>query len=96
MILQTAHILVAAGVRLVNFGSFTFFVRLLDAVEKNGNVPKCGLAGVGSAVRLCLLCLSMLARNRVACNDLRLKEVGDFEVQTFFWKPQFKCKTNFH
>jgi hypothetical protein len=32
----------------------------------------------------------------LAYNDLRLKEVGDFEVQTFFWKPHFKCKTNFH
>jgi hypothetical protein len=29
-------------------------------------------------------------------NGLRLKKVGDFEVQTFFWKPQFKCKINFH
>jgi hypothetical protein len=28
--------------------------------------------------------------------DLRLKEVGAFEEQTFFWKPQFKFKINFH
>jgi hypothetical protein len=27
---------------------------------------------------------------------LRLKKVGDFEVQTFFGKPHFKCKINFH
>jgi hypothetical protein len=32
----------------------------------------------------------------LAHNGLRLKKVGDFEVQTFFWKPHFKCKTNFH
>jgi hypothetical protein len=32
----------------------------------------------------------------ISYNGLRLKKVGDFEVQTFFWKPHFKCKTNFH
>jgi hypothetical protein len=32
----------------------------------------------------------------MAANGLRLKEVGAFEEQTFFWKPHFKCKINFH
>jgi hypothetical protein len=32
----------------------------------------------------------------LTANGLRLKKVGDFEAQTFFWKPYFKCKINFH
>jgi hypothetical protein len=40
--------------------------------------------------------LLLLSRGTIANKDLRLKEVGAFEEQTFFWKPQFKCKINFH
>jgi hypothetical protein len=48
-------------------------------------VPECAAGRVGSAVRLCLHCLPMLAPcQRVSYNGLRLKKVGDFEVQTFF------------
>jgi hypothetical protein len=37
-----------------------------------------------------------LRQPALTANGLRLKKVGDFEVQTFFWKPHFKCKINFH
>ena len=69
------------GVRLVNFGSFTFLSAVARRGWKNGNVAKCAAGRVGSAVRLCLHCLSMIARvERVSYNGPRLKEVGDFEL----------------
>jgi hypothetical protein len=46
------------GVRLVNFGTFTFLCAVAFRGWKNGNVPKFGLAGDGSDA-ICLLCLSM-------------------------------------
>ena len=40
--------------------------------------------------------LLLFCRRTISANVLRLKKVGAFEVQTFFWKPHFKCKLNFH
>ena len=41
--------------------------------------------------------LESLSRTRAITNNgLRLKKVGDFVAQIFFWKPHFKCKINFH
>jgi hypothetical protein len=37
-----------------------------------------------------------LSKTVLTANGLRLKEVGAFEALIFFWKPQFKCKINFH
>jgi hypothetical protein len=42
------------------------------------------------------LCTVLKCQRMVTANDLRLKEVGAFEAQIFFWKPHFKCKTIFH
>jgi len=44
-----------AGVRLVNFGSFTFLSALACRGWKNGKVPKCAAGRVGLAVGLNLL-----------------------------------------
>jgi hypothetical protein len=33
---------------------------------------------------------------KIGANGFGLKEVGAFEALIFFWKPQFKCKINFH
>ena len=80
----------------MNLGSFTFLCAVACRGCKNEKVPKYGLAGIGLVVLLCLYRQSIVARHRVSYNDLRLKEVGAFEAQIFFWKPHFKCKTNFH
>jgi hypothetical protein len=70
-----------------------FYVWLPFAAGENGNVPKCAAGCVGFSIGVCTV---LASRGLVAYNDLRLKEVGAFEVQNFFWKPHFKCKTNFH
>jgi hypothetical protein len=70
-------------VRLENFSSFTFLVRLPVAVAKNGKVLKCAVGRVGW--ECLMLALSFVfCRQRVSGNDLRLKKVGDFEAQTLF------------
>jgi len=37
---------IAVGVRLDNFGSFTFLFAVASRGDKNGNVPKCAVGGV--------------------------------------------------
>jgi hypothetical protein len=75
--------MLVVGVRLENFGSFTFLCGVACRGWKNGKVPKCAVGRVGF-LGLSLLCPSMFARLRVSGNGLRLKKVGDFEAQTFF------------
>ena len=70
-------------VRLVNFGSFTFLFVVACRGWKNGNVPKFAFECLRKD-GLCFLEASILNRLRVSANGLRLKEVGAFEVQTFF------------
>ena len=69
------------GVRLVNFGSFTFLCAVARRGWKNVKVPECAAGRVGSAVRLCLHCLPMLAPcQRVSYNDLHASDGRDTEA----------------
>jgi hypothetical protein len=61
---------------LENFSSFGFAKRWLMSGK-----TKCAKMCGWLFSRLFVVALSSV---RVACNDLRLKKVGDFKAQTFF------------
>jgi hypothetical protein len=66
-------------VRLENFSSFTFLVRLPVAVAKNGKVLKCAVGRVGW--ECLMLALSFVfCRQRVSGNDLHASDGRDTEA----------------
>jgi hypothetical protein len=69
---------IGVGVRLVNFGSFTFLSAVACRGWKNGKVPKFA-AGRAGFFGISLLCPSMFAGLRVSGNVLPLCEGGDFQ-----------------
>jgi len=64
-----------AGVRLVNFGSFTFLSALACRGWKNGKVPKFAVGRVGFFGRRLLL--SVMLAILVAYNVFRLEADGE-------------------